>query len=214
MAAQRPTAPTPWRFFRGWSDLEIQHALAALAERPATVGSIPAEPTPTPGWTVEQFETQIGQEPPGPPLPAGPFARARQALTEYRFADPRITHGHFDPRTPLLGRDILVDVHAIFVRMLVGLRIGDVLDRTDETETRFGIRLETLTGHILDGLEWIQVRKDHRSGAVSLRIAVQWRPGRLPTWWLGLGFRFFGPQVQQRWRRQAARRMRRICQGE
>jgi uncharacterized protein (UPF0548 family) len=212
VAARRPTVPTPWRFFRGWSEPELQRQLDALAERPVTVGNALVEPVPAPGWTVEQLDTQIGQEAPGPPLTNGPFARARQALTEYRFADPRITHGHYDPQTPLLGRDILVDVHALFIRMLVGLRIGDVVDRADASETRFGIRLDTLSGHILDGLEWIQVAKDHRTGAITLRIAVQWRPGRLPTWWMGLGFRLLGRQVQQRWRRQATRRLRRISQ--
>jgi uncharacterized protein (UPF0548 family) len=161
-----------------------------------------------PGWTVERRRTILGYEPAGPPVPDGLFARCRQAVREYRFADPRITHGHFDPEAPLLGRDVLVDVHAVVIRLLVGLRVTEVLDRGEADETRFGVRLETLEGHILDGSEWVVVTKAHRTGAVGLRIEARWRRGRLPTWWMGLGFRLFGRQLQARWRRQAARRLR------
>jgi uncharacterized protein (UPF0548 family) len=169
----------------------------------------PGAPPPlTRGWTVERHETRLGHEPPGPPLADGLFARARLALHEYRFADPRITHGHYDPLAPLLGRDLLVEARALIVHLLVGLRVSAVLDRADATETRFGIRLDTLEGHILHGSEWILVAKEHRTGAVRLRIEARWRPGQLPAWWMGLGFRLLGRQTQARWRRQAARRLR------
>jgi uncharacterized protein (UPF0548 family) len=220
---------TPWRIGRGWTETEIQAQLAALAHRSVSFEALPgglpieraAEPpaapvlASTPGWTVERFETRLGFEAAGPPSPDGLFARARQALRAYRFADPRITHGHFDPQTPLLGREILVDVHALMLRFLVGLRVGGVLDRVDVVngaeQTRFGIRLDTLAGHLLHGSEWIQVLKDHQSGAVRLRIEIRWRPAPLPAWWMGLGFRLFGRQFQARWRRQVARRLRALA---
>ena len=94
----------------------------------------------------------------------------------------------------------------------VGLRVGAVLDRVDgppgAERTRFGIRLDTLAGHLLHGSEWIVVLKEHRSGEVRLRIEVRWRPAPLPAWWMRPGFFLFGRQTQARWRRRAARRLR------
>jgi Domain of unknown function (DUF1990) len=100
----------------------------------------------------------------------------------------------------------------LMVRFLVGLRVGAVLDRLDGPfgagQTRFGIRLDTLAGHLLHGSEWMLVVKEHQSGAVRLRIGVRWRPAPLPAWWMRPGFSLFGRQTQARWRRQAARRLR------
>jgi hypothetical protein len=160
------------------------------------------------GWTDERFQAILGHESPGPPLQDGVFARVNQAIRGYRFADPRITHGHFDPGKPLLGRDILVEIQVLVTHLLVGLRVGAVLDEAAPSQTRFGIRMDTLAGHILDGAEWIEVAKDHQTGAVWLHLGVRWRPGRLPTWWMGLGFRLLGRTIQARWRRQALRRLR------
>ena len=133
-------------------------------------------------------------------------------MRAYRFADPRITHGHFDPESPLLGRTILVDTHALVLRFLVGLRVGAVLDRVDgppgAERSEFGIRLDTLAGHVIHGSEWVLVRKEHRSGAVRLRIAVRWRRAPLPAWWMAPGMWLFGETMRARWRRQAARRLR------
>lgn len=200
---------TPWRIGRGWSEPELRAQLRDLANRPS---SRAAEQSWQAGWTDEQLRASLGQEPPGPPLPDGPFARVSQAIRGYRFADPRITRGVFDPDAPLLGREILVEARTLFLRLLVGLRIGAVTDetvaRTTDAVSRFGIRLDTLDGHVLDGAEWIKVIKDHRTGAISLRIAVRWRPARLPAWWMGPGFRLLGRTVQARWRRQAVRRLR------
>ena len=214
---------TPWRIGRGWSEAEIRAQLAALADRPVSFADAPADPAdeatlgPGPGWAVERHETVLGFEPAGPPRADGLFARSRRAVEAYRFADPRITHGHFDPDSPLLGRNILVDVHALMLRFLAGLRVGAVLDRVDgppdATLTRFGIRLDTLAGHLLHGSEWILVVKDHQSGAVRLRIEVRWRSAPLPAWWMRPGFTLFGRQTQARWRRQAARRLRALAVG-
>ena len=209
---------TPWRIGRGWSRPEIQAQLAALEDRPVAFADVPGDPVgeatlgPAHGWNLGRYETLLGFEPSGPPHVDRLFTRSQQAIRTYRFADPRITHGHFDPQTPLLGRNILVDVHALMLRFLVGLRVVAVVDRVDgppgAEQTRFGIRLDTLTGHIIHGSEWIQILKDQQSGAVRLRIEARWRPAPLPAWWMGPGFFLFGRQTQTRWRRQAARRLR------
>jgi uncharacterized protein (UPF0548 family) len=210
--AETPPLTTPWQIGRGWPEPALRSQRAALASRAASRAADPPTGTePAATWTAERVRAPLGHEPPGLPLPDGLFARARRALQEYRFADPRITRGHFDPASPLLGRDILVEVRVLLIHLLVGLRIGAVLDEADEQETRLGIRLDTLQGHILDGAEWIEIAKDHRTGTIWLRIAVRWRPGRLPAWWMGLGLRLFGHTIQARWRRQALRRLRALA---
>ena len=186
--------------------LPVEH-VAAPGEVPAFVAA--------PGWTLHQFEVPAGSEPPGPTLPDRAFARCAQAIRAYRFADPRVTQIHVDPTTPLLGRDILMDVQAPGLRLLAGLRIGAVLDGCDHPPvagtTSFGIRVDTLAGHFLHGSEWIVATKAHASGEVRLRIVARWRMARLPTWWMVPGFHLFGETLRVRWRRQAARRFRALA---
>ncbi len=227
----------PWRFLTGWSPAVIEQQRRLLAARPvadpALAALITPEVRPAPGWTVDHTGALLGYEPPGPPLPDGRFARTRRAIIGYRFADPRITQGHFDADAPLLGRDILVDIRVPGLRVLGAVRVGAVIDDAPcgtlvpltpdhgttsapdgpadapaAGRTRFGVRMDSLSGHLLTGAEWLSITKDHRTGAVRCSIDVQWRLGRLPTWWMGLGFRLLGRQFQQRWRRQAIRRLR------
>ena len=116
-------------------------------------------------------------------------------------------------RRAVARRDLLILIRVIFVRLLVGLRIGAVREEATDTETRFGVRMDTLAGHILHGSEWVQVVKDHRSGIITMHLDVQWRPAHLLTWWMALGFRQFGRQSQARWRKLAARRLRYLGAG-
>lgn len=197
-----------WRIGWGWPDATLQAELASLGARATTAPRVPFDATDDPGWTVEQMTGLIAQEPPGPPLPDGPFMRARAAIAEYRFADPRITRGIFDPASPLLGRNLLVEARILAMRMLMGLRINEVTDTADDAHTELGIRLDTLEGHVLDGCERVLIRKDHRDGTVRLLLHIQWRPTRTLPWWMGIGQRLLGRQTQRRWRRQALRRLR------
>ena len=199
---------TPWRIGRSWPESELQAALTMLAERPLSYPIDSVDAARDPGWTVEHFVEVLGQEPPGPPLPDGCFTRVCAGIAGYRFAHPALTEGHYDPHAPLLGRDLLIVIRVVFVRLLVGLRIGAVREEATDTETRFGVRMDTLAGHILHGSEWVQVVKDHRSGVITMHLDVQWRPAQLPTWWMALGFWLFGRQFQARWRKLAARRLR------
>ena len=204
---------TPWHIGRGWPADDLQTELRRLAERPLSYPVDTVDPARHPGWTVEHFVEILGQEPPGPPLPDGCYTRVCAGVTGYRFAHPGLTEGHFDPHAPLLGRNLLILIRVVFVRLLVGLRIGAVREEATDTETRFGVRMDTLAGHILHGSEWVQVVKDHRSGIISMHLDVQWRPAHLPTWCMALGFRLFGRQFQARWRKLAARRLRFLGAG-
>src|SRR5947207_14166967 len=96
-----------WRFGWGWSEETLKRYLAALDERRVNFDVSPEHMTLENGWTVDGIEERIGAEPAGPPVEEGVFARAKQGLINYDFSDPRIVEGHFDPRTPFVGRNVL-----------------------------------------------------------------------------------------------------------
>lgn len=215
-------SPVPWRLGVGWPPDARAAYLRLLAGRPVADPSLVtlASPDlpPAAGWVVEHAQAWLGAEPPGPPLPDGCFMRARRAVSTYRFADPRITRGHYDADEPLLGRTILVEVCVLGLRLLGGIRVGAALDETAgdavSGRSRFAVRMDSLPGHVLTGSEWVSVVKDHRTGRVTAAIDVRWRHSPLPHWWMRLGVRLVGRQMQARWRRQAFRRLRALAQGQ
>src|SRR4051794_35237332 len=112
---------THWRFGQGWSEAELRTYLAELREARPNFDESPERMTPENGWTVDGDDQPLGHEPPGPPLPDGLFARARQALINYDFSDPHIVVGHFDPQAPLLHRDMLLEIKTTGLRFLGGV---------------------------------------------------------------------------------------------
>src|SRR5215217_4862857 len=99
-----------WRFLLSWPEAELKRELAALAALHANFEDAPHEMNEAGGWTVDGSDDVLGNEPPGPPLPDGLYARAKQSLKNYDFSDPRIVVGHFNPRTPFVGRDMLLEI--------------------------------------------------------------------------------------------------------
>jgi uncharacterized protein (UPF0548 family) len=203
---------TPWRLGRGWSEAELRAYLAATSSRPINFAVPVEQMTPEHGWTLDGVTDIIAREAPGPPLPDGPFARARQALVHYDFSDPRIVEGHFDPAGTLLGRTMLLEMKVLGVlRFLGGVRVHSVCDEQADDATRFGFRYDTLVGHFERGFEWFLVEKQHASGIVRCQVEAHWRPGDFPTWWSRLGFRLIGRLIRAWWRRQALARLRRLA---
>src|SRR4051812_16416931 len=200
-----------WRYGRGWDDATMKAYLADLAHRPVNFTTPPEEMTAAHGWTVDGAEAPIGNEPPGPPLPDGLFARARQALINYDFSDPHIVVGHFDPQAPLLHRDMLLEIKTTGLRFLGGVRVHTVRDEADDIRTSFGFRYDTLEGHFERGFEWFLLSKSHASGEVRFRIQAHWRMGDFPTWWSRLGFLVLGGRSRARWRQRAVARLRRLA---
>jgi uncharacterized protein (UPF0548 family) len=201
---------TRWRFGRDWSEAELQAALAALRDERPSFQEQPDLMTPEHGWTVDGDEQALGHESPGLPLPDGPFARAKRAMVNYEFSDPRIVRGHFDRQAPLLGRDMLLEARVLGLRFLYACRVAEVRDAADDRRTTFGWRYETLTGHVEDGYEWFLLTKHHQSGEVRFRIEAHWRLSRQQPWWARLGFLMVGQQYRARFSRQAFRRLRRL----
>src|SRR3954447_6254214 len=120
-----------WRFGGGWSEKTMRRYLAALAERPVNFDTPPEQMIPANGWTIDGSEDEIGTEPEGPPLTDGVFARARQAIINYDFSDPSIVVGHFDPTTPPVGRDMLLELRVLGFRFLCGVRVHSVREEYD-----------------------------------------------------------------------------------
>lgn len=203
-----------WRLLKGWSPAELRDRIAALEglERnfPEPVDELPDEP----GWRLLDSEAIVATEPPGPPLPAGPFVRARAGVEGYRFSDPRIVVGHFDPAVPLERRRMLLELKAVGLHYLCGVAVGAVRSERDDSRTVFGFRYETLEGHIERGAEWFLLTKEHDSGAIWFRIATAWKPGEFPNWWSRVGFAFVARHYQRDWLRLAHERLAVIASGE
>jgi len=210
MTKRRRLGPL-WRFGGGWSEQTMRAYLTALRGRRVNFDVLPTSMTSATGWTVDGVDDRIGSELPGPPLADGLFARARRALISYDFSDPRIVVGHFDPRAPFVGRDMLLEIKVLGFRFLSGVRVHSVRDEADERRTTFGFRYDTLEGHIERGFEWFLLTKEHRGGEIRLRIEARWRLGEFPNWWSRLGFLAIGSHYRGLWRRRALGRLRRLA---
>lgn len=200
-----------WRIGGGWSEAALRRYLDDLEHRSVNFDLPPSEMTKANGWTIDGADELIGTEPPGPPVPDGLFLRAKQALINYDFSDPSIVVGHFDPRAPLVGRNMLLELKVLGLRFLTGVRVHSVRDETDERRSTFGFRYDTLEGHVERGFEWFVVSKDHETGHVRHRIEAHWRLAEFPNWWSRLGFLLIGERYREAWRRKAAARLRRLA---
>lgn len=198
------------RFFQGWSQEELASRLAALeALAPSVDDEARREMEAGKGrWHPERSEAVIAREPPGAPIPGGPFERARELIAQYRFSDPSIVRGHFDPAAPLLGRRMLLEIQALGLHHLCGVVVGKVRDEQTDAESTFGFRYDTLEGHIERGEEWFLLRKDHASGLVRFTIRSRWRHGEFPNAWSRIGFTVLAGRYRALWLRRAHARMR------
>jgi uncharacterized protein (UPF0548 family) len=200
-----------WRFGYGWSEAELRAYLAELRDAGPNFHEVTERMTPEFGWTVDGDDAALGHEPPGPPLPDGLFTRAKQAVANYDFSDPRIVIGHYEPGAPLADRDMLLEIKVLGFRFLNGVRVHTVRDEADEQRTSFGFRYDTLDGHIEEGFEWFLLSKNHRSGEVRFRIQAHWRLGDFPSWWSRVGFLILGARYRQQWRHRAVARLRTLA---
>jgi uncharacterized protein (UPF0548 family) len=199
-----------WRFGWGWSEERLKEYLRALEARQVNFDADPAMMTPENGWTVDGAEERIGVEPPGPPVPDGVFERAKQGLINYDFSDPRIVEGHFDPKTPFVGRNMLLELKVLGLHFLTGARVHSVREENWEAATLFGFRYDTLEGHVERGYEWFLLTKDHATGEVRFKIEAHWQLGDFPNWWSKLGFKLIGERCRTAWRHAAPERLRKL----
>ncbi|HEV2122267.1 MAG TPA: DUF1990 family protein [Chloroflexota bacterium] len=200
-----------WRIGRSWSERQLLEYLQQLPDRRINFTDTPEPTAQGSDWTVDGVQDTIGSEADGPPAADGIFARARQALINYDFSDPRIVVGHFDPRTPLHGRNMLLEIKVFGLHFLGGVRVQEVMGETGSHETRFGYRYDTLEGHFERGFEWFVLTKDHATGEVRFSIEAHWQVGDFPTWWSRIGFALVGERFRKIWRLRAVERVRRLA---
>jgi Domain of unknown function (DUF1990) len=200
-----------WRFGFGWSDKELEERLEKLRKAP---NNFPLEGPESQQvgekWRRYYTEAIIGSEAPGKPVPGGAFEIAWKAVSEYQFSDPGIVVGHFNPRDPIEGRTMALELKVLGLHYLCGVRIGAVRQYDNEEETVSAFRYDTLEGHIEVGSEWFTLTKKHKTGEVFFRISASWRPGNFPNWWSSVGFEIFGRRYQLAWHRLAYLRLREI----
>ena len=213
MEAEIDAPRTEWRLLRGWTDEELRDRLTRLETARRNFDEHPDSLRADDVWRYYRSQAQVGLEPAGPPTPNGPFRRMVPAIAAYRFSEPDIVKGHFDPDTPLLGRRMLLELKPLFLHYLCGTIVGAVREESDETHTVWGYRYETLEGHVETGAEWFLLEKDHRSGVIKFRIEAHWKPGQFPNWWSYVGFKLLAPRYQRRWHRAAQRRLAAIGAG-
>ncbi len=198
-----------WRFLTGWSGGELRDQLSRLRALDLNFRTPDSAMTRARGWNHDRIGACLGHEPRGAPLPDGIFEGARLALQNFEFSDPRIVTVYLDLDTPLVGRDILLEIKALGLRYLCGVRVTDVDLRETGRRTIFTLRLATLDGHIERGTERFRLFKDHRDGAVRFRLAARWRPGQFPNWWSRVGFHAVNYFYRTTWHRHLRDRLRR-----
>jgi uncharacterized protein (UPF0548 family) len=197
-----------WRWGRSFSPQELARRLQSLDGMQSAVpraGALDA------GLEHYYSEAIIARVEPGVPRPGGAFERACQLSERYEFSDPRIVIGHFDPKRPLLGRPLLLELRAVGLHILAGVRVSEVQRRSDGDDISiFAWRYDTLPGHIEFGSEWFRVLQRHTSGEVLFQIEARWRPGEFPNAWMRLGFDWVSRRYQRAWHRLAYARLRHL----
>lgn len=173
-----------------------------------------AEFTAANGWHVDDVQTELPSEPPGPPQPDGAWEAARRVLREYRFADPTIITGIFYPDQPLEGRVMLLRGRFLWMTFYFGTKVGAVVDERiegpDGTRQIWGFNYQTLRGHLERGQMEFTTIKWLESGKVAFRISAFSSAAEIPNPFIRLGFRVFGRRLQRRFIHNATERMRRL----
>jgi uncharacterized protein (UPF0548 family) len=158
----------------------------------------PEHRDPADGWHLDDQREQLETEEPGPPEPAG----------------RSIVRAYYDPRSPLEGRDMLLEIRFLGLRFLAGVRINQVYDRTELEDGRearvWGWSYVTLEGHLEQGEMHWEVRKWADTGEVEFRVHSYSRRAPIGNPIVRIGFRLFGRREQLRFLRSTRERMRRL----
>jgi uncharacterized protein (UPF0548 family) len=171
----------------------IRRRLAALSTKPLNFDLAELERAqPGDGWKVTHLCQALPAERPGDPEHGGSFEVAQGLMRSYEFADPKVVRAYYDPRHPLEGRDMLLELKALgLVHVFAGVRVGDVYEHTRRFRHRevrvWGWNYRTLEGHIERGqMDW-EVWKWLDSGEVEFRVHSLSRDAGItnPVLWLG-----------------------------
>jgi hypothetical protein len=165
------------------------------------------------GWQVDDYETELPAEAPGPPAAQGSWAAAREVLRNYTFPPPGLITGIFLPDEPLERRVMVLRGRFLLFTFWFGVRVGSILDEQRTLpdggqEQVWGYNYGTLEGHFERGQIDFTVHKNLATGRVVFRIHAVSQTGRIrnPFYWLS--FRLFGRMLQRRFSRQSLKRLK------
>jgi len=165
------------------------------------------------GWRVDDYETELPTEAPGPPAAQGSWAAAREVLRNYTFPPPGLITGIFLPDEPLEHRVMVLRGRFLLFTFWFGVRTGVVTDERRPLpdggqEQVWGYNYGTLEGHFERGRIDFTVHKNLATGRVVFRIHAVSQTGRIgnPFYWLG--FKLFGRMLQKRFSRQSLKRLK------
>ena len=186
-----------------------------LDERLRTIRGLPLNYDPAdaggPGWRRDDYRQALPPERPGDPGPGGSWRIACALSRAYAFSDPSLVEAHFDARAPLLGREMLLVLHAAGLRLDVGVRVAEVHDELRELDGQqarlFAWSYRTLEGHVEAGQRDFEVWKRLRTGEVEFRTHSLSRPAAARNPIVLAGFRVLGRHKQAEFGRRACERM-------
>jgi uncharacterized protein (UPF0548 family) len=194
--------------------VDLAAALAALRDRGINYDEATAPAPGRPGnWHVDSPRAVIGQEPPGAPIPRGPWEIACELVREYEFADPSVIRAVYRSDEPLLGRNMLLVGRFLGLRFYMGVRVTKVVDEVRDGERVWGWGYQTLEGHLEQGKLIYEVVKTARDGKVELRLRAYSRQAPIANSVVRLGFRVFGRRTQLRFYRRVGHRLRTSVQA-
>ena len=201
---------------QGWGEIAdgIIDKLASLSGQspnfdPGELPEVADDP-----WHVDDYCTELPAEPPGEPVEAGSFETAKRLMSDYEFADPEMVQAYYDGDTPLLGRDMLLEIRYHGLRVPVGVRVTQIFDEVRDVEGEavrvWGWAYQTLEDHIESGQMDYQVWKWLSSGRVEFRIHAVSQRAPIHNPFIAVGFRAIGRREQVRFARRCGERMKRL----
>ncbi len=169
------------------------------------------------GWQITDVCQALPAEAPGMPTEGGSWEIAQRLMRGYEFADPSIVRAYYDPVVPLQRRDMLLRLRALgLVSLYVGVRVGDVYERTLEVGGRevhtWGWNYRTLEGHVEMGQMAWEVWKWLATGEVEFRVHAISRDAHIPNLVIRLGYRLVRGHERRLFLNSTSRRMRTFVQ--
>lgn len=173
-----------------------------------------AEYTQSNGWRIDDYCIELPAEPPGDPIPGGPWELACDVLHNYEFPDPSLIEGIYIPDAPLAERVMLLKARFLFFTFWFGVRISRVIDEVRECTQGparvWGYSYYTLDDHFEMGEITFEIWKFLEDGQVEFRIHAYSRTGRISNIFYRIGFAIFGRWLQVRFAHQALERLQRL----
>jgi uncharacterized protein (UPF0548 family) len=193
---------------------QYQARLASYADAPVNYDvARQSEYTSATGWRIDDYQTDLPSEAPGPPEENGSFAAAQDVLRRYAFPPPSLITGIFKPDTPLENRVMVLRGRFLGFSFWFGVRVSEVTDEAARPtpagpERVWGYGYRTLQGHFERGQIDFTIHKNLTTGAVQFHIHAVSQTGRIrnPFYWLG--FKLFGRMLQRKFSRESLARMR------